>query len=190
MAVLSLLAAVQAFVSVDPRGSTVVSCPTLCFTFAILLCWGVAPAVVMESIAVALVAARLRHTFAQTVLVIGQYAVAFGAAYAVLVIGNPRPFSTMDAAGRLLDASTVALAGGAFLAVYSGMVMLTARLRLGRTRWRRVGEPLKHQTLFKASLLLLSPVLAVSAHVNQFFVLLVLVPIFAVQRMARLSAER
>ncbi|WP_064741791.1 putative bifunctional diguanylate cyclase/phosphodiesterase [Hamadaea tsunoensis] len=190
MTVLSLLAAVQAFVAVDPRGSTVVSCPTLCFTFAILLCWGVAPALLIEAIAVALVAARLRHTAAQTVLVIGQYAVAFGAAYAVLVLGDPHPFTTVAVSHRLLDALTVALAGGAFLAVYSAMVMLTARLRLGRTRWRRVGEPLKHQTLFKASLVLLSPVLAVSAHVNQFFVLLILVPIFAVQRMARLSAER
>ncbi len=44
--------------------------------------------------------------------------------------------------------------------------------------------------LFKAALLLLAPMLAISAHMNIGFVPLIFVPLYAVQRMAKLSAQR
>jgi diguanylate cyclase (GGDEF)-like protein len=46
------------------------------------------------------------------------------------------------------------------------------------------------QLLFNAALVLLSPILAVAAHVNIGFVPLIFVPLYAVQRMAKLSTQR
>lgn len=189
MTVLALLAGAQAFVATERQYSVVV-CPSLCFTFAILLCWGLGPAILVQTLSVAVVTARLGHDFLQWALVSGKYAMAMAAAYAVLVVGDPEPFVTTTTTGKLLDAVSVAGAVAAWLLAYSALMMLTARLRLGSARSRRVADVLPGQTLFKASLLLLSPVLAVAAHINAAFVLLIFVPLYAVQRMARLSVER
>ena len=189
MTVLALLAAAQAFVASD-RLHTAVVCPSLCFTFAILLCWGLGPAIVAQTLSIAVVTVRLKHPFARSALVAGEYALAFGAAYVVLLIGDPDLFGKTSAADRMMDAVTVAGSAAAWLLAYNLMVRIAARLRLGPARSRRVTEALPYQTLFKASLLLLSPVLAVAAHVNAAFVLLIFVPLYAVQRMARLSADR
>ncbi|MEV6970545.1 EAL domain-containing protein, partial [Hamadaea sp. NPDC051192] len=186
---LCVLAAASAFVAGD-RLYTAVVCPSLCFSFAILLCWGLGPAIVAQSIAVFVVATKLKHTMGQAALVAGEYAVALGAAYLVIVIGDPDPFHKTATAERLGDAVTIAGSALAWLLAYNLMVWIAARLRLGPARARRVTENLPYQTLFKASLLLLSPVLAVAAHINEAFVLLIFVPLYAVQRMARLSAER
>jgi len=189
MTALAVLAAGQAFAASDWLYTAVV-CPSLCFTFAILLCWGLGPAIVAQTLSIAVVTVRLKHTFVQSALVAGEYALAFAAAYVVLEIGDPDPFGKTSAADRMMDALTVAGAAAAWLLAYNLMVRIAARLRLGAARSRRVTETLPYQTLFKASLLLLSPVLAVAAHVNAAFVLLIFVPLYAVQRMARLSADR
>ena len=48
---------------------------------------------------------------------------------------------------------------------------------------------LTSQVLFKAALVTLSPVLAVAAHINIGFVPLVFIPLYAVQRMAKLATH-
>src|SRR5690349_281313 len=60
MAGLSLAVSAQSFVVVDRRGVPVVTCPSVCFTFAILLCWGVGPAIVAQTASVFIVGLRLR----------------------------------------------------------------------------------------------------------------------------------
>src|SRR5688572_2402022 len=60
---LALIAAALAFVTTDIRGSSVVLCPVLCFSFAALLCWGLAPAILMQTLATAVVGLRLRNSF-------------------------------------------------------------------------------------------------------------------------------
>lgn len=47
-----------------------------------------------------------------------------------------------------------------------------------------------HHVLFRAALLMLSPLLAIAIHMNIAFLLLVFIPLHAVQRMAKLSAYR
>ncbi|NUT19864.1 MAG: EAL domain-containing protein [Hamadaea sp.] len=186
---LAVLAAASAFVAGD-RLYTAVVCPSLCFSFAILLCWGLGPAIVAQTLSVIVVAGKLKHTLRQAMLVAAEYAVALGAAYLVVVIGDPDPFHRSTISDRIEDALTIAGSALAWLLAYNLMTWIAARLRLGPARARRVTETLPYQTLFKASLLMLSPVLAVAAHVNAAFVLLIFVPLYAVQRMARLSAER
>jgi diguanylate cyclase (GGDEF)-like protein len=190
MAVLAVLAGTRAFVTSGSRGGPVVICPTLCFTFAILLCWDLGPAIVAQTAAIAVVSWRLRHTKTHAAMVAGQYALAFGAAYVVLVIGQPNPFGVNSLADELRDAASVAGAAAAWLVAYSVLWFVANRLRRSGTPWRHVLGALGYQTLCKAALLLLAPVLAVAAHVNAAFVPLIFVPLYAVDRMARLSAER
>jgi diguanylate cyclase (GGDEF)-like protein len=190
MTALALLAASRAFVTSGTRGTAVVICPTLCFTFAILLCWGLGPAIVVQLAAIVVVALRLRHTFGQAALVAGQYALSFAATYAILVLGDPEPFADSGPVATLRDAASVVAAILAWLAVYCGLVVVAARLRWGAAGWRRATGSLGFLALYKAALLMLSPVVAVTAHVNAAFVVLTFVPLYAVERMARLSADR
>ena len=57
MAGLGISAGLLAFVEKAPAGraATVIS-PTVCFTFAVLLCWGLGPALIMQILATSLVA--------------------------------------------------------------------------------------------------------------------------------------
>jgi diguanylate cyclase (GGDEF)-like protein len=187
---LALTAAALAFVTTDIRGSSVVLCPVLCLSFAALLCWGLAPAILMQTLATTVVGLRLRSSWRHIGFIASQYALAFAAAYGVLLIGDPDPFAVTTVAEKLSDAATVILAAAAWLIVYLAQTIATARLSDPGFRWRKMQGPLAHQTLFLASLLLLSPVLAVAAHINAAFVLLIIVPLYTVQKMARLSAER
>ncbi|WP_239123898.1 putative bifunctional diguanylate cyclase/phosphodiesterase [Rhizocola hellebori] len=187
---LALVAAALAFVTTDIRGASVVLCPVLCFSFATVLCWGLAPAILMQTLATAVVGLRLRDSAKHIGFIAAQYAVAFTAAYVVVQIGDPKPFATTTVVERLSDTATVILAAAAFLAVFLAQTIITARLTSPGFQWQKVRASLAHQALFLASLLLLSPVLAVAAHVNVFFVLLIILPLYAVQKMARLSAER
>src|SRR5215218_9153755 len=86
---LTLIAAALAFVTTDVRGSSIVLCPTLCFSSAALLCWGLGPAILMQTLATAVVGLRLRNSAGRVGFVAAQYALAFAAAYAVLLIGDP-----------------------------------------------------------------------------------------------------
>ena len=190
MAVLAVLAGTRAFVTSGPRGGPIVICPTLCFTFAILLCWDLGPAIVAQTAAIIVVAWRLRHTKTHAALVAEQYALSFAAAYAVILIGKPDPFRHSGIGWALRDAASVAGAAAAWLVVYSLLVLTANRLKHGGPSLRQAVGGLGYQTLCKGALLLLSPVLAVAAHVNPAFVPLIFLPLYAVDRMARLSAER
>ena len=186
---LALAVSAQSFIATDRRGLPIVTCPSLCFSFAILLCWGVAPAIIAQTASVGIVGLRLRATLSHDLMIASQYAVAFAAAYGVLVLGHPNPFTTVTFMDKLVDAVVILAAVGAWLAAYYVVYVAGLRLRWGPA-WQRTTDSLAYQTLFKAALILLSPVLAVAAHINPAYVLLIFIPLYAVQRMARLSADR
>src|SRR5262245_5252609 len=133
---LALAVAAQAFVVTDRRGQPIVTCPSLCFTFAILLCWGVAPAIVAQTASVAVVGLRLRTSIGHTLLVAAQYSVAYAAAYAVLVMGHPNPFKTITFTDQLIDAAVIAGAVGVWLATYYLVYLVSIRLTAAAS-WRR-----------------------------------------------------
>jgi diguanylate cyclase (GGDEF)-like protein len=187
---LAVLAGTQAFISAVPGGESVVICPTICFTFAILLCWGLGPAIIVQVLAVMVVAWRLRLPIAEVALVGGQYALAFAAAAAVLWLGHPDPLHHVRMHDVVTDSVVILAAVAAWLVVYGVLAYIGARLRTTAARSRRAAGMVGYQVLFKAALLLLSPVLAIAADHNFVFLLMIFVPLYAVQRMARLSAER
>jgi diguanylate cyclase (GGDEF)-like protein len=188
---LAMLAGTQAFVAAMPPGrAPMIICPTICFTFAVQLCWGLGPAIVAQGAAVAVVAVRLRAGVRDALWSFGQIGLAFAAASVILYVGDPDPFHRDGPNNVIVDAVSVLGAVGAWLVTYGVLGALRARLQGQSLRSRAATTATANQLLFNASLLLLSPVLAVTAHVDLGFLPLVFIPLYAVHRMAKLSAER
>jgi diguanylate cyclase len=171
------------------RAGTVIS-PTVCFTFAVLLCWGLGPALLMQLLATTLVGIKLRRPIMECVGAVAHASLSFAAAALVLWFGQPDPFERHGPTNLVTDALSIIGAVAAWLLVYFILMVISARLRDRRPGWRRPFTAVANTMLFKAALLMLSPVLAVAAHINIGFVPLVFIPLLAVQRMAQLSSER
>ncbi len=187
MAVLAVACDARPFVPPGRRQSSAVF-PSTCFTFAILLGWGLGPAVAVQSVAVLVSGVRMRHAPWRTAFNAGQYACALAAAYAVIRLG---PGGVFD--GGPLGATDIAAIGGAGLAwlvVNYSLVTAAVRLRFGERWWPTARHGLPFELLSTGSLLLLAPVLVTAARASAALVPLVLVPLFAVYRMARLTVEQ
>ncbi|MFG3642124.1 putative bifunctional diguanylate cyclase/phosphodiesterase [Micromonospora sp. NPDC047762] len=187
MAALAVVCDARPFVPPGRRQTSAVF-PSTCFTFAILLGWGLGPAVVVQAVGVVVSGWRMRHAAWRTAFNVGQYACALAAAYGVIQLGS----STIFSGGRL-HWTDVAAVGGAALAwfvVNYGLVSWAVRLRFGDRWWPTLRQGLGFELLSTGSLLLLAPVLVAAARVSAALIPLVLVPLFAVYRMARLTNEQ
>lgn len=131
--------------------------PSTCFTFAILLGWGLGPAVAVQAVAVVVSGWRLRHAVWRTAFNVGQYACALAAAYGITRLGPGTVFS-----GGTLHGADVLAVGGAtvvwFLVNYV-LVSAAVRLRFGDRWWPTFRQGLGFELLSTGSLLLLAPVL-------------------------------
>ncbi|WP_233583909.1 GGDEF domain-containing protein, partial [Micromonospora sp. CV4] len=187
MAALALICDARPFVPPGRRQSSAVF-PSTCFTFAILLGWGLGPAVAVQALGVVVSGWRMRHAAWRTAFNVGQYACALAAAYGILQLGPGIVFS----GGRLHWTDVVAVAGAtvAWFVVNYGLVSWAVRLRFGDRWWPTVRQGLGFELLSTGSLLLLAPVLVAAARVSAALIPLVLVPLFAVYRMARLTVEQ
>ncbi|MGW3895374.1 EAL domain-containing protein [Micromonospora profundi] len=187
MAALAVLCDARPFVPPGRRQSSAVF-PSTCFTFAILLGWGLGPAVAVQALGVVVSGWRMRHAAWRTAFNVGQYACALAAAYGIIRLGPGTIFG-----GGHLHWPDVAALGGAMVAwflVNYGLVSCAVRLRFGDRWWPTVRQGLGFELLSTGSLLLLAPVLVAAAHLSAALIPLVLVPLFAVYRMARLTVEQ
>ncbi len=187
---LGAIAGTQAFVGVRALPTPIIVCPSICFTFAVVLCWGFGPAVLAQALAVSVVAWRLRRSAQEALVALTQYTFAFAAAALVLWWGNPDPLHDHGVEHMAADALTVVGAVGAWLLVFGVTSVVMGRLQGTSVQMLRDSGSLPSQVLFKAALVMLSPVLAVAAHINIGFVPLVFIPLYAVQRMAKLATQR
>ncbi|MEV0211945.1 EAL domain-containing protein [Micromonospora sp. NPDC050695] len=187
MAALAVVCDARPFVPPGRRQTSAVF-PSTCFTFAILLGWGLGPAVAVQAVGVIVSGWRMRHAAWRTAFNVGQYACALAAAYGVLQLGPGMIFS----GGRLHWTDVVAVGGAtaAWFAVNYGLVSWAVRLRFGDRWWPTLRQGLGFELLSTGSLLLLAPVLVAAAWVSAALIPLVLVPLFAVYRMARLTVEQ
>ncbi|MFY1633451.1 putative bifunctional diguanylate cyclase/phosphodiesterase [Solwaraspora sp. WMMB335] len=163
--------------------------PSVCFTFAIVLVWGLGPAVAVQAVAVAVFAWRAGHVPWRAVFNSSQYALALAAADAVAALAGPGAFAGGDGP-RPRDVAVAVAAAAAWSAVNYTTVTLAIRLRSGGRWWRAARRGLGFELLSTGSLLLLGPVLAVAAQADPALIPLVLVPIYAVYRMAWLASEQ
>ncbi|MEH1126588.1 putative bifunctional diguanylate cyclase/phosphodiesterase [Micromonospora sp. CPCC 206061] len=182
MAGLAVLVDARPFTPPGRRQSSAVF-PSICFTFAIMLGWGLGEAIAVQAAAVTVSAWRMRHRPWRAIFNTSQYALALTAAYAVTRLADGgRP------AWR--DVAVFALAGVAWFLVKYGSVTVAVRLRFGGRWWPTFVLGLAFESLSTGSLLLLSPVLLAAAQTSAALIPLVVVPLYAVYRMARLSAEQ
>ncbi|MGC5289828.1 putative bifunctional diguanylate cyclase/phosphodiesterase [Micromonospora sp. DT231] len=187
MAALAVICDARPFVPPGRRQTSAVF-PSTCFTFAILLGWGLGPAVLVQAVGVVVSGWRMRHAPWRTAFNVGQYACALAAAYGVILLGPGTIFS----GGRLHWTDVAAVAGAtlAWFVVNYGLVSWAVRLRFGDRWWPTLRQGLGFELLSTGSLLLLAPVLVAAARVSAALIPLVLVPLFAVYRMARLTVEQ
>ena len=187
MAALAVVCDARPFVPPGRRQTSAVF-PSTCFTFAILLGWGLGPAVAVQAVAVVVSGWRMRHAAWRTAFNVGQYACALAAAYGITLLGS----GTIFAGGRLhwTDVAAVGGAAVAWFVVNYGLVSGAVRLRFGDRWWPTVRQGLGFELLSTGSLLLLAPVLVAAARASAVLIPLVLVPLFAVYRMARLTVEQ
>ncbi|WP_432904286.1 putative bifunctional diguanylate cyclase/phosphodiesterase [Micromonospora matsumotoense] len=187
MAVLAVGCDARPFVPSGRRQTSAVF-PSTCFTFAILLGWGLGPAVFVQAVAVAVSGVRLGHAPWRTTFNAAQYACALAAAYLVLRLGPGGLFD--DDRWGWTDILTVGGATVTWFVVNYGLVSTALRLRFGGRWWPAARQGLPFELLSTGSLLLLAPILVTAARANAALIPLVLVPLFAVYRMARLSDEQ
>jgi diguanylate cyclase (GGDEF)-like protein len=160
------------------------------FLFAVLLLWGLAPAVVLQVVAVVLAAVAGRKALWRIAFTAGQYVLSWTAAYWV-----------MGFAGRYVDpGDPVPLTGTALPAVIAGAVtyfvvsdlLVSACLAL-RTRtpvWDHFFDDFPYQVVTSGALLALAPLVVLAAERSWVLVPLIVVPLFAVYQNARITAEQ
>ena len=192
MAGLALVVDARPYVVATRRASSIVL-PSICFTFAIVLAWGLIPALAVQVAAITVAGTRMRRPVRRTVHLMGQHAVALAAAAIVAVVAGlgaspatglePGLFSEADWA----DALFTVVAAVTWMAGRYGVAALVAYLLSPRRapRPRRWGVEL----FATAALLLLGPVVLAAAEGGPALVPLVLLALHAVHRMVRSTGE-
>ncbi|GIJ78335.1 diguanylate cyclase (GGDEF) domain-containing protein [Micromonospora phaseoli] len=188
MALLAVACDARPFLPPGRRQSSSAVFPSTCFTFAILLGWGLGPAVAVQAVAVLVSGVRMRHAPWRTAFNAGQYACSLAAAYGITRLGPGGVFH--GGALGWTDIAAIGGAGVAWFVVNYGLVTAAVRLRFGERWWPNAWRGLPFELLSTGSLLLLAPVLVTAARASAALVPLVLVPLFAVYRMARLTVEQ
>jgi diguanylate cyclase (GGDEF)-like protein len=160
---------------------------SVCFSFAILLVWGLGWAIVVQTVAIVIASLRLRFGMERTLVHVAQFALALVAAAAALrALGHPsfEPGQRMTS----LDGLAMAVAAASWFVVDYTVLVLWLRFREFRS-WRHVFVPrLGYEMLSTGALLLLAPLLVGGP--TGWALLLVLVPVIAVSQLAWLYNEQ
>lgn len=188
MAVLAVVGDARPFTPPGRRRRSEVF-PSVCFTFAILLGWGLGAAVAVQAVAVTVFAWRARHAPWRALFNGSQYALALAAASLVATLAGPGAFAGTSDLGWD-DVAVAVGAAAAWSVVNYSTVTLAIRLRFGGRWWRAARRGIGFELLSTGSLLLLGPVLVVAAQADPALIPLVLVPLYAVYRMAELASEQ
>ncbi|MDI6097744.1 bifunctional diguanylate cyclase/phosphodiesterase [Actinoplanes sp. NEAU-A12] len=169
---------------VPGRRASAVILPSICFTFAIALAWGAAPAIAVQLAAVTVAGIRMRHSLRRTLHLALQHAAALGAAAVVAGFGSLR----FDPGPGWWDATVICAAAIAWIcarhAVAALVRGLTSESRAPARRRRGHAD-----LLATAALLLLGPVVLVAALVSPALLPLTLLALHAVHRMVRWAGE-
>jgi diguanylate cyclase (GGDEF)-like protein len=167
--------------------------PSIAFTFALLLGWGLAPAIVAQAAAVVVSSVRLRHAPWRAVFNVGQYALSFGAAALVLDLTGAPPLSGDGLATESWQGVVGVLgylgAGCAWIVVNELLVTTAVWLRFGGRWSSTVSRTLRQDLLASLSLLAFGPLVVATGNVSALLLPLMLIPLVAVNDLARFSAE-
>ena len=160
------------------------------FVFALMLHWGLGIALLMQTVGTILADAVRRKAPWRTAFNLGQYALSFGAAWAMLLAFNrhPSPSHPMSIDGGVLPA--VAVAGVCYFVVNNLLVSQAIAL-LHRTSFRsEVTSNFAYEVGSTGGLLGLAPIVVIVMERGPAVVPLLLLPLFAVYATGALSLER
>ncbi|HIV56619.1 MAG TPA: EAL domain-containing protein [Candidatus Stackebrandtia faecavium] len=160
---------------------------SLSFVMAILITWGFIPALVVQTIVAILVFGGMGAPVWRIGFNAAQFALALSASQLVLLMFDLSGTEFIAGAAGL---GTFLLAGLAWFFTSHVLVGCAWSLRFAQPWWRALTSSFGYEAVVHCALLGLAPILAVAAAVNPWLVVLAAVPIFAVSRMARLSADR
>jgi diguanylate cyclase (GGDEF)-like protein len=183
MALLAVAVDARPYVGANRRASSVIL-PSICFTFATALAWGLVPALAVQLVSVAVAGARMRQPARRTLHLALQHGVALAGAAAIAALAGLR----LGASPDWPDALLIVAAAAAWIVARYGLATLIGRWRSGAhtpKRPQRWGVEL----LATAALLLLGPVVLVAARAGLALVPLVLLALHAVHRMVRSAGE-
>jgi EAL domain-containing protein (putative c-di-GMP-specific phosphodiesterase class I) len=184
---LALLADTQPFRIGDESLQPAYVFISICFTFALLLLFGLAPALLVQFLASVIATIRLRLTFGEAVITVGRLLLALAAANLVLDLIGPTPFRI----GVRIDPSFLVFVIGPALAWFATnytILILSVRLRTGFS-WRDLlARTFRYELLATGALLFLAPIFVGTP--RGYVIGLVLVPVFALTQISRLLARQ
>jgi diguanylate cyclase (GGDEF)-like protein len=183
MAVLALAVDARPYVVADRRASSVIL-PSICFTFGIVLAWGLVPALAVQLAAMAVAGVRMRQSPRRALHLAAQHAVALAGAAVVAVAAGLH----VGAQPHWDDALLTVLAAAAWIGARTGLDAVVARCATAGRRRRRA-QRWGLELFATAALLLLGPVVLAAAQVGLALVPLVLLALHAVHRMVRSAGE-
>jgi diguanylate cyclase (GGDEF)-like protein len=183
MALLAVVVDARPYVVANRRASSVIL-PSICFTFAIALAWGLVPALAVQLAAVTVAGARMRQPARRTLHLAIQHGFALAGAAAVAALVGLR----IGARPHWDDALFTVAAAGAWVVARYGLAALVARWMSGDQTPRKA-QRWGVELLATAALLLLGPVVLAAAQAGLALVPLVLLALHAVHRMVRSAGE-
>jgi diguanylate cyclase len=165
--------------------------PSIAFTFALLLGWGLAVAVTVQAAAVVVSSFRLRHAPWRALFNVSQYALSFAAAALVLnLAGVPHlAEDTLVSRPTGWDVVWILAAGLAWFAVNHLLVATALFFRFNGGWARTLARSVRQDSLWTLSLLALGPLVMAAGNVSAFLVPLMLVPLVSVEELARFTTE-
>ena len=183
LCIMALVAvAADAFpVTLPGRWNTAAIFPSITFTFCILLLYGVALAVIVQTLAVAMSSWRMKHAFWRSCFNVAQYSVAIGLAHLVL-----------EAAGDHISLKLPPILFAAtawFFAKYT-TTALAIWIKDGAPFWPMVLGPLGAEALTTGALLMLAPATMMTLQRRPEFLLVLILPLAAVRKLAIMTAQQ
>jgi diguanylate cyclase (GGDEF)-like protein len=162
--------------------------PSIGFSFAVLLGWGLVPAILVQSAAVVVSSVRLRHPPWRAIFNAAQYALSLSAAALVLtLVGGPA--LTADSRISVLEVLAILGAAVVWFVVNDLLVSTAVWFRFGGDWRTEAGHSLGEEALSTLGLLALGPLVMATANVSPALVPLTLIPLFAVNEFARFTQQ-
>lgn len=185
MAVLAVLLDIRPFTVLRQR-DVLVAFPSVALIFAILLAYGLGPAIVVQTVTIFVVTLMARVDLVRALWRLIQYIVAYGMAELVLVTGQLHPFPAGERLGirvLVLLAAVVAWFGVQFTTSTMGVW-----LRDGGTWSDLMNRALGWESVATAAILLIGSVLAAVAETPSLIPLAVL-PLYVIFRLGRFDED-
>jgi diguanylate cyclase (GGDEF)-like protein len=191
LVVMAVVAGLFTSVTTTRAGTTLVVNPAVCFSFAALLSYGLLPAIVAQLASVAVASWRTRPAPVGSAGKALQFLASLLAAAGVLHVLGFGGLVSLGAWTTTSGALAVIGAIAAWLIAYLSIGLLLEFAAHGVPGFRiLVRDHIGFLLLSKAALLALGPFLSFAAYINVALLPLALLPLVAVQHMARLSAGR